>query len=147
MATHDEEHFDSLRKLCNVTEHAINKNFMNWTIATKERINIEFFYPIFVLQGDLLEARADGKSLKLFQTEHVQFRRSTIAEKEERTFQIDVVTEKQFPKLLKMIEQEMEKTARLLRRRHLRVEDAIRRIVRSAQRLRSPEKIKKALEF
>ena len=46
-----------------------------------------------------------------------------------------------------MIEQEMEKTARLLRRRHLRVEDAIRRIVRSAQRLRSPEKIKKALEF
>jgi len=147
MATHDDEHFDSLRKLCDVTEHAINKNFRNWTISAKERINIEFFYPILVLQGDLLESRGDGKSLKLLKAEHVQFRRSTIAGKEERTFQIDVVTEKQFPKFLKMIEREMEKTARLLRRRHLRVEDAIRRIVRAARRFRSPDKIKKALEF
>ena len=102
---------------------------------------------ILVLQGDLLEARIDGKSLRLLKTEHVQFRRSTIAGKEERTFQIDVVTEKRFPKFLNIIEKEMEKTAQLLRRRQSQVEDAIRRIVRGARRLRSPEKIKKALEF
>lgn len=147
MATHDEEHFDALRKLSAVTEHAINKNFTNWTISAKERINIELYYPVVVLQGDLLEARADGKSLKLLKAEHVQFRRSTIAGKEELTFQIDVVTEKHFPRYLKLIEKEMEKTARLLRRRYSRVEDAIRRIVRGTRRLRSPEKIKKALEF
>jgi hypothetical protein len=147
MATHDEEHFDALRELSAVTEHTVNNTFTHWTIDAKERINIEFYYPVLVLQGDLLEARAEGKSLTLLPTKHVQFRRSTMSGKQEQTFQIDVVTEKAFPKFLKLIETEMGKTARLLRRRHLRVEDAIGRIVRDARRLRSPDKIRKALEF
>jgi hypothetical protein len=147
MATHEEEHFDALRKLCAVTEHAVNQNFANWTIGAKERINIEFYYPVVVLQGDLFEARTEGKSVKLLQSEHIQFRRSTITGKEQQTFQIDVVTEKHFSRYLQVIEKEMEKTARLLRRRHMKVEDAIRQIVQRGRRLRSPDKIKKLLEF
>ncbi len=125
MATHDEEHFDAFRKLSAVTEHTVNKHFTSWTIGPNERINVEFYYPIVVLQGDLFQAQVDRKSLKLLKAEHVQFRHSTITGKEEQTFQIDVVTEKYFPQYLKMVEKEMEKTARLLRRRHLRVQDAI----------------------
>lgn len=147
MATHDEEHFDALRKLSAVTEHSANMHFTSWKIGPNERINIEFYYPVVVLQGDLFEAQADKKLLKLLKTEHVQFRRSTITGKEGQTFQIDVVTEKHFPKYLNLVKKEMEKTARLLRKRHVLVENAIHRIVRSARRLSSPEKIKKALEF
>ena len=37
MATHDEEHFDALRKLCAVTEHVVNKNFTSWTSVPRRR--------------------------------------------------------------------------------------------------------------
>jgi hypothetical protein len=67
--------------------------------------------------------------------------------KEAEEYQIDVVTEAFFPRYLGIIEHELSKTARLLRRRHVVVRDAIDRIAHKARRLRAPDKKRAAMEF
>jgi hypothetical protein len=147
MATHDEAHFDAFRKLSAAVDHVVDKHFKSWTFGGRERVNVEFYYPILVVQGDLLDVRPGKRSLRATVTSHIQFRRSAFAGREETTYQIDVVTERVFPRYLEIVGQEMSKTARLLRRRHQVVRKAIDNIVRAAKRLRSPEKIRAAMEL
>jgi hypothetical protein len=147
MATHDESHFDAFRKLAAAVDHYSRNHFESWTFGGPEYVNIEFYYPALVVQGSLLEVRQTGKAVKISETDHVQYRMSTIAGKEQTTYQIDVVTERFFGKFLDVIDRELQKTRRLLRRRHREVRKAITRIIRGARRLRSPEKIRAAMDF
>lgn len=78
---------------------------------------------------------------------HIQYRRSALIGREQVEYQIDVVTEDFFPQYLKIVQTEISKTARLLRRRHLIVRKAIEKIARSARPLRSPGKIRAAMEM
>lgn len=148
MATHEDAHFDALQKLSAVTEYMMGKHFTGWVLADRadETLNIEFYYPVVVLQGRMLEARAERRALALHEANHVQFRRSAIVGLEEVHYQIDVVTERFFPRFLRILETEMSTTARLLKRRQAQIQAAIDRIWRSARRLRSAEKIRAALE-
>jgi hypothetical protein len=145
MATHDEVQFDALRKLSAETEHFVRKHFESWEYRGREYINIEFYYPLLVVQGELLEIRPSTGSLRIKKAKHIQFRRSAIVGGKETTYQIDVVTEHFFPKYVDLVDKEISKTARLMRRRHTPIRKSINRISTKARRLRSPQKIRSVM--
>jgi len=135
------------RNLCAAVDHFIDRRFKGFALAGHEPVNIEVYYPVVVVQGKLLDVRPNKKSVRVSEADHIQYRRAAFAGTEETEYQIDVVTERFFPKYLGIIDKEVSKTARLLRRRHAVVRKSIDKIVRSAKRLRSPDKIRAALEF
>lgn len=148
LATHEGSHFDAFKKLCHATDYFIDDHFKSWSFTReKESVNINFYYPLLIVQGELLDARVKGHTVTLKNVPHLQFRRSAIVNGEEIIYQIDVIAERYFSKYLDILDQETAKTARLLRRRHNVVRDSIERIARKARRLRSPEKIRKVMEF
>src|SRR6266571_4670404 len=65
MATHEAMHYDSFRKVCDVVDYQVQKNFTNWTFGPEERLNVEMYYPVIILQGELLEARETKRSVTL----------------------------------------------------------------------------------
>jgi hypothetical protein len=146
MATHEESHFDSLKNLCSVADYLVDSHFKSWVFNGRENVNVEFYYPIVVVRGDLLEIRPGRKSPRILNVDHVQFRRSSIVRGEERNYQIDVLTESHLPAYLRTVAGELKRTAALLSRRHKLVRRSVDRIVKGARRLRSPEKIRAALE-
>lgn len=147
MASHDDAHFDAFKKVCAAVEHYIDAQFRGWVFDGRENINVEFYYPVVVFQGQLVEVRLGRKALALTRTDHIQFRRSAFVGGEEADYQVNVVTERFFPKFLKIVEKELLKTARLMSQRQKAVRRAINTIVRRAKRLRSPEKIRETMDF
>ncbi len=146
MALHQEEHFDSLQKLPAAVETYIDRYYRSFVPASDEFLNIEFYYPVLVLGGSLLSVQPKKKSVDVGSTNHVQFRRSMLVNREEIDYQIDIVTEKYFPRYLKIVEKELAKTARLMRRRHKPLRKSIDAIAKSAQRFKSAERIRRVLE-
>ena len=147
MALHDETHFASISTLGNALEHAMDDHYRSWHPGRKEWINVQVYYPILVVQGDLVDVRQTGEAIRLHRASHVSFRRTVVRGGEETTYQVDVVTEKYFPRLVSAIDQEVAKMSRLLRRRSKEVRRSIDHITRRLQRLRSGNKIRKELEF
>ncbi len=145
MATHEGSHFDSFRKLCDIVDHVVDKHFKSWSFGSdRESLNIEVYYPVIILQGDLLEARETKRSVIFRATDHVQYRRSVATKDEEINYQIDIIRERYLDKYLQMVSAELQKTARLLRRRHKIVRSAIDSIVSKAKDADSP-KVKRTI--
>jgi hypothetical protein len=146
-ATHEGSHFDALKKLCDATDYFVDRHFKSWKFGNKEWVNVEFYYPLLIVQGELLDARAGKRSVTLKRAPHLQFRRSVVIGGKEQDYQIDVIEERYLSKYLEIVDRELSKTARLLRRRHNAVRDAVGHIVRRARPLRSPEKIRKVMDI
>jgi hypothetical protein len=146
MAQHEGAHFESFQKLCDAVDYRQDQLFKGWKFNAVETVNIEFYYPILVVQGDLLEAQPRGTSVILKPARHLQFRRTVVRGVESVTYQIDVVTERQFPRLLSLLDAELETVGRRIKARRDVVERSIARIVTSARRLRSPDAIRRAME-
>lgn len=147
IATHEFPHFDAITKLCDATEYFVDRHFKSCVLRNDEPLNIQVYYPLIVLQGELVEGISKRKSLTLRKADHIQFRRSTISKGEEASYQIDVVSEQYLPKYLNIIEGEIMKSVRLLRRRHNVVRQSIDRIVNEGRRYHRPEKIREAIDF
>jgi hypothetical protein len=145
MASHEDHHFDSFRKLAAAVDYHSSEHFKNWKFGGKEFVNLEFYYPLLVVQGELLDVR-QGNSLRVTPTNHIQYRMSLSSGQKQKTYQIDVVTERYFARYLKLVNAELSRTARLLRRRHRPVRKAVEWIVRNAKRYRSPDKIRAAMD-
>jgi hypothetical protein len=147
MAWHDDAHFDSFRKLCSAVNHSVADHFKRWSFGGHESLNIQLYYPVLIVQGDLFEARPTKGTLSLRRRSHLAFRRSEFVGGEERDYQIDVIQERYLPRFIHVVERESKKMAKLLRRRHREVRKAINKIVRQARRFKSPERIRAALDF
>ena len=146
MALHEGPHFDSFSKLCDAVDYFQNKHFTSWRFADKESVNVEFYYPVLVVQGELLEGRVRKSGVALRAASHLQFRRTAIRRSEATPYQIDVVQERRFPRFVAMLESELELTVKRLKARSRLVRDSVSRIVLKARRLRSPEAVRKAME-
>jgi len=146
MALHEGPHFDSFQKLCDAVDYRQDEHFKSWRFGPQEPVNLEFYYPVLVVQGDLLEARPRGVSVTLKPARHVQFRKTVIRGSEPRTYQIDVVTESHFPRFLSLLDKELDTIARRLKTRRAVVQRSISRIVSAARRLRSPDAVRRAME-
>lgn len=148
MASHDDAHFDAFSKLCDATEYHLDKHFKSWRFGSDdEPINIEFYSPVLVVQGRLLDARPTRKGVLLRETNHIQFRRMTIVKNEETNHQIDVVTEQYFPKYIIQVHHELTKIVNSMKRKKNIIRKSLIKIVNDAKRLKSPDKIRKAMEF
>lgn len=148
MAIHEGSHYNSFNKLCDITDHYVVKHFKSWEFnGTTEKLNVEFYYPLIIVQGELLDACETKRSVTLRSAEHLQFRRSVTTKGRDVDYQIDVIRERFLPKYLEMVDAELEKTARLLRRRHKIVRSAIDSIVEAARDADSPEQTRQIMEY
>jgi len=117
MALHEGPHFDSFSKLSDAVDYFQHKHFASWQFADKEPVNIEFYYPVLVVQGELLEGRVQKGGVALRAASHLQFRRTVIRRSEAAPYQIDVVQEKRFTRFVAMIERELDLTVKRLKTR------------------------------
>jgi hypothetical protein len=79
VALHEGNHFESFRKLMDVTEYHIKKHYDDWSFSDeKEDLNITFYYPVLVVQGELLEATPTARTVSLKKSNHLQFQCSAI---------------------------------------------------------------------
>jgi hypothetical protein len=148
MAMHEGVHYESFRKLCDVTDYFIGEHFKGWTFGDEEEdLNVQFYYPLIIVQGDLVEAYETKRSVGFRSAEHIQFRQSLAMNQKNVDFQIDIIRERYLPKYLEMIDAELEKTARLLRRRHKVVRSNIESIVAEAKNANSAEEVRRIMDF
>lgn len=149
MASHSDDHWDDLGKLIRAIEHYRIESLRSWhppSSGERENINVEIYYPLIVLQGELLDVRQTRTTVRIWPAKHIQYCRSAFAAGKGIDYQIDVVTEGYLPRYLAMVQDELERTGRLLRRRHKYVRRSVNKLVRDASRFRSAERIRSALE-
>ena len=147
MATHEGTHFDAFKKLCDAVDYYRDSHFRSWTFDDEEAVSIQIYYPVVVFQGELLEAVPGKRTVRLRRAPHLQMRRSVATHGLERDYQIDVIQERYLPKYLDLVDEEIAKMTRLMRRRRAIIRKAVDDITRQARRLRSPEKIQSAMDF
>lgn len=146
LALHEGPQFDSFVKLAHALEHAIDEHFEGWLPGPKEWVNLQVYYPLLIVQGRILEVGQGRHGLTMKPVKHVQFRRSSIWRNEETTYQVDVITNEYLGQFLHLVESEVARIARTMRRRRVVVDTSVRRIQRRLQRLRTPKAIRKVLE-
>ncbi len=116
MASHDDTHFESFQKLCDVIDYFLTKTKDDWSFSSLRAVSLQFFYPLIVVQGELLEVRVNKKRGLAFQkAKHIQFTRTTIQKTEPTTYQIDIVAESYLPEYLKIIDEEMLETIKRIK--------------------------------
>jgi len=92
LALHEGNHFDAFRKLCDVIEYHIKKYYDDWVFTDEEeQFNLTFYYPVLVIQGELLEATPTTRSVSMRKSKHVQFQCSAITKGHETEYQIDII--------------------------------------------------------
>jgi len=144
MAMHEGAHFDAFKKLCDAVDFYQNQHFQQYSPEGPEWVNVQVYYPILVVQGELLEANPTRRSVRLKKSRHVQFRRFVAGVPDETSYQIDVVQERHFAGYLDMIERELARLSNQLRKNHVRVRDAIDAITAKAKAL-PPERRAEAI--
>ncbi len=123
MAWHDEVHFNAFSTLVKALEY----RFTQFELLPGIYINWEFINPVVVVQGDILDVRCAGGKVGFRKTEHMKFRRTVIWKGEERSYMIDVVTERALPRFVAMLEKELKQSAFRVKR-HVEIIKATLRI-------------------
>jgi hypothetical protein len=146
-ANHEEPHFDSIKKLCDAVDYYASSHFRNWTFDEHENLNIQIYYPLLIVQGELLEVKTINKKISTNETQHIQFRRSAVVGGDELSYQIDVIQEAYLQKFLDVVNKEKTTISRLLRRRHKIVRKAIDLISNQARKSKSQGDLIKVLQL
>jgi hypothetical protein len=147
IAEHEGSHFESLQKVCDAINYSVDSHFKGWEFGEEESMDIQFYYPLIVVQGELIDARPSKKSVKLKKVDHLVFRRTIIQGTKETNYNIDIVTERFFSEYLSLVESEMLKTVSRIKRRKKDLRRSMESIIQKAKRLRSPDKIRKAMDM
>jgi hypothetical protein len=142
IALHNEEQHDTFNKLINVLEFEIANHFDGWVLPkdlSHEDINIQIYYPLLILQGQLYSAIVKGRNTILRKSNHIQFRKEFFSTRtnEVETYQIDIITEGYLRSYLKMIESEINKIKNALQRKRNKVSISIKKIVAEAKNCKS----------
>lgn len=153
LALHDEAQHQTFDSLVKSLDYEITKHFDGWILPEKneeEEVNIQVYYPLLILQGDLYSAYLKNNNLSLKKSKHIQFRKQFIpaSKKEAETYQIDVITEDYLPSYLKMIDSEIERMRKIFQRKKSRVLLSIEKIVEEAKKAKgNPKSYRKYFEF
>lgn len=146
MALHGEDHHDSFGKLCDVVEYFIDRDYEGWTRDPDKGVAVTLYYPVLVVQGDLLDVRTSKKSLSLKKAKHLQYRLSRITDGKFTDYQIDVVTERYFPQFLNMIEWEQTQTARRMNDKQEAIRKSADRILKKLRGMGEPGVVRYIME-
>lgn len=153
MALHVEEQHGTLNSLIKALEYEIDHHFRNFTLPPKgeeEGVNIQIYYPLLILQGDLYSAQLSNNRLVLKKSNHIQFRKELFLpmKNEVETYQIDVITEKYLKDYLKLVDGEMEKVKRVFKRKKEQVRFSINKIIAEARKgKKKPESYREYFDF
>jgi hypothetical protein len=138
LAFHSEEQHDTFNSLVEAAEYEVDDHFKHWFLpeqVDEEDINIQIYYPLLILQGDLYSAYLKDNRLMLRKAKHIQFRKQFFSSytKEVGTYQIDVIVEDYLSHYLEIIEGEIEGIKKVLQRKKTRVFESIEKIVEEAK--------------
>ncbi len=147
MALHEDFHFESFKKLCDVTEYNIDKHFKSWFPAKKEFVNVQMYFPVIIVQGELIDARQTIRSVTLRSSNHIRFRRSVTQGGRDVNYQIDVIKERFLPNYVSMINQEMQKIAKLFNQNNKIIQNSIEQILSDAIKDNGIENIRDIFDF
>jgi hypothetical protein len=146
MASHDETHFNNFQTLSLAIEYFQDVLYSAWK-KDADAINLEFYYPLIVVQGGLLEVRSSGENITIKPIDHIQYRRTSVVGVKELNYQIDVITERYLLEYLNIIKSEMEKTVQQLGKQESEVRAAIKRIVAQAKNAVTYHEVKASLSY
>lgn len=153
MAFHDDDHHNLFNSLVAATGYEISEDFSSWNLPKKDKqepLDLHLFYPLLILKGKLYECKQSRGKPVFTSRKHIQFRKSIVSSEEQKTFQIDVITESNLKQYLSILEEEHEKLKIRLRRKKKDVRDSIERIISQARNAKSKRKLKdfrEILEF
>ncbi len=137
MALHPEVQHQTFVSLINALEAAIDEHYSAWTPPKRgklEEVNIQLYYPLLVLQGDIYMARESRRGVQLRNVRHVRYRREVWTSKRRATYQIDVIQESFLLRYLRMVDREVQTIVDRLKRRREPVIEALRRLVGDAKK-------------
>ena len=159
-ALHSDESNDIFRTLAKTLEQEINADFNNmkqWFVPEemeKEFIDLSFYYPVLILQGDIYSAHiGEGEghnSLNFKKCNHVQYNPEfySIDDNEVISYHIDIITEKFLPDYIKLVEAEMSTIKSVLQQQKQSVLRSIDKIVTEISSLETkPTNYRKHLEY
>jgi hypothetical protein len=153
MALHVEEQHDTLNSLIKALEYEMDRHFRNFVLPPKgeeERVNIQIYYPLLILQGDLYSASLSNNRLVLKKSNHLQFRKELFLplKNEVETYQIDVITEEYLNNYLKLVKTETEKVIGIFKRKKDQVRFSINKIIAEARKARKkPQSYRNYFDF
>lgn len=139
IATHLDPQHQTLNKLIDALEATIAEHYESWRLpirGEKEPINVQLYYPLVVVQGDLYLAKESGRSLKMRKVRHVQFRRELWSAKKKDTYHIDVIHESFLGAYLKIVDREVEAAKRRFVKRRKNIQRSIDRLIMEARKQR-----------
>lgn len=152
-AFHSEEQHDTFNSLIKAVDYEVDSHFKDWDLPdqiNEENINIQIYYPLLILQGDLYSAHLENNRLMLRKAKHIQFRKQFFSsyKNEVETYQIDVIVEDYLSRYLEIIENEIEKIKKALQRKKGKVFESIEKIVKEAKEGgKEVDSYRKYLEF
>jgi hypothetical protein len=146
-AQHEDMHFDSFNKLCFALNHDIDEHYSLARLRGRETINVQIYYQILVVSGEIIDIMPMRKEVRLRSAKHIHYVQSYVTRGKDQRYHIDVVTEKYLPHLLKLIDVESKKTVRLIRSRKESIQKSIDEITASVKGLRSPDTIRARMEY
>jgi hypothetical protein len=132
IAMHSESHHHTFTSIINALEAATDDHYSSWRMPVEgeqEPINIQFYYPLLVLQGDLYLAQLTKSGLILEAKSHVQYRREVWSAKRRDIYQIDVIRENFMTDYLRIVDREMEAIKRRLKRRTKVIRETNQRLI------------------
>jgi len=144
IATHLDAQHQSLNKLIDALEAEITQHYNSWRLpmsGEKEPVNIQMYYPLVVVQGELFLAKESRRGLKIREVRHIQFRRELWSAKKKDAYQIDIIHESFLGAYLKMVDREVDAVKRRFAKRRKRIQNSIDRLIieaRKARRRRTP---------
>lgn len=138
LALHPEEQHRTFDSLIKAMEHQINEHYKSWVMpdkADEEPVNIQIYYPLVILAGDLYCAQVKGNSLDLRKAKHAQYRKELFLPRSNRAeaYQIDVITQRYLPEYLRMVDFEVSRIKRVLQRKEKTVLYSVRKIIEEAK--------------
>lgn len=142
--------------LIKALEFEINEDFKNmnqWFVGEETEsafIDLSFYYPVLVFQGDIYAAYIEKNDLTLRKSEHIQMNTELFSryDKDVISYHIDVICAEYLPRYLKIIELEMEKVKKILQQHKQQVQLSIDKIVEECKALKKkPKSYRRYLEF
>ncbi len=134
MAWHEEGHFESFSKLCQAVNYGLEDHFNNTMPVMGDRINLQTYYPITVVGGELLDVRYESDAIVIEAVDHIHYIQSYIRDGRQDNYHLDVITEKYFPTFIKMIRSEVEEIAKRVAAEEDQLHRAINRMAKAAKR-------------
>jgi hypothetical protein len=113
MAFHYDDFHKTFQKLCFATQYQITDYLDIFKDFTDDSIQVHMIYPIFVAQNKIYSVKTEG-DISLSNANHIKYLKTEYVKGRFTWIRIDVVTEKFFPKLIDIIEDEFQKTSQLI---------------------------------